>query len=322
MKLTSICLAFFISSSSLLCAQGNGTAQNPYELFFADSVRSSMDNAWQKIYYYRSTNTVKQPLVVSLHQWSSGYEELKNSLAEETKQKNWHYIHPDFRGASNNPNAGGSDLAINDIDDAIEWAIQRFNVDASKIYVVGASGGGFATLCAYGRLKHKVASFTAWVPISDLGAWYYESLLRNKKYADNILAITNSSTDKLNQEEIEKRSPIYHDIPKERLKNVPLTILAGVHDGHDKNSVPVSQSLLYYNKLLTEKGVKDRAAFVSENDMSILLNQQRFPVKDSAFIGSRLILYQKSYQNIRVVIFEGGHEMLNNVGAILPSTQP
>jgi len=308
----------------LLLMAVNATAQNgnPYELFFADSVRSSMDNAWQKMYYYKSTNTTRQPLIVSLHQWSGNYADLKNSLAEETKQKNWHYVHPDFRGASNNPNAGGSDLAINDIDDAIEWAIQKFNVDASKIYVVGASGGGFATLCAYGRLKHKVASFTAWVPISDLGAWYYESLLRNKKYADNILSITNSSANKLNQEEIEKRSPIYHSIPKERLKDVPLTILAGVHDGHDKLSVPVSQSLLYYNKLLTEKGVKDRTAFVSENDMSILLNQQRFLVTDSAYIGSRLILYQKEYQNIHVIIFEGGHEMLNNIGAIIPSPKP
>lgn len=296
--------------------------QQQYKDFWVDSVRSSMDTSWQKLYAYRSTTNTKQPLIVSLHQWSNNYTELKNSLADETKQKNWNYIHPDFRGANNRPEAAGSDLTIIDIDDAINWAINNFNVDVSKIYVVGASGGGFATLCAYGRMKHNVASFTAWVPISDIGAWYYESLVRNKKYANNILAITNSLPGKLNIEEITKRSPINHSIPKGRLKNIPLTILAGVHDGHDKNAVPITHSLMYYNKLLRDKGVKNKSEFVSESDMITLLNQQRYPVKDSAYIGDRLILYEKRYENIRLIIFEGGHEMLNSVGAIIPSNKP
>jgi len=304
----------------ILFCNGNALPQQKYEGFRADSVRSSADNEWQKLYAYRSSANSRQPLIVSLHQWSSGYAELSNSLAEETKQKNWNYIHPDFRGPNNRPEATGSDLAINDIDDAIDWAIKNLNVDISKIYVVGASGGGYATLCCYGKLKHEVASFTAWVPISDLGAWYYESLVRNKKYADNILASTHSTPDKLNEDEIKKRSPIYYTIPKKRLDTIPITILAGVHDGHDKYSVPVTQSLLFYNKLLQDKGVKNKAAFVSQEDIIMLLSQQRYPVKDSSYISDRLILYQKNYQNIHLIIFEGGHEMLNSVGAIIPKT--
>ena len=47
-----------------------------------------------------------------------------------------------------------------------------------------------------------------------------------------------------------------------------------------------------------------------------MLTEQRYPVKEPATIGGRMIHYQKQYQNIRLVIFEGGHEMLYKVGAI------
>jgi acetyl esterase/lipase len=280
-----------------------------------DSVASSRDKTWQKMYVYRSTSPKPRPLVISLHTWSGDYRQ-QDSLADETKAKDWNYIHPDFRGSNTRPEAGGSDLAMNDLDDAIDWAVSRFKVDTARIYVVGVSGGGYATLCAYGRLRHKVASYTAWVPISDLGAWYYESLILNKKYAENVLAVTGSSPDRLNQEEIDHRSPLFSKVPAQRLKSTPLTILAGVHDGHGKNSVPITQSMLYYNKLLHDKGVTGEAAFIPEKDMRSLLTQQRYPLKDSSYIGGRLIYYQRQYQNIRLVLFEGGHEMLFKVGAI------
>jgi len=285
--------------------------------FRVDSVASRVDRAWQKMYVFASTAAGLQPLIVSLHTWSGNYAQ-QDSLADETKAKNWNYVHPDFRGENNKPQAGGSDLAIADIDDAIDWAIRHFRVDTTRIYVVGVSGGGYATLCAYGRLKHEVASFTAWVPISDIGAWYYESLYLTTKYARNVLSVTRSTPDSLNREEVIRRSPLYCPVPPGRLQHTPLTILAGIHDGHGKNSVPVTQSLLYYNKLLRDKRVKDPSAYVPEKDMLILLTQQRFPVKQPSSIGGRMIYYQKQYRNIRVVIFEGGHEMLYPVGAIRP----
>jgi dipeptidyl aminopeptidase/acylaminoacyl peptidase len=254
-------------------------------------------------------------LIISLHSWSGNYKQ-QDSLADETKAKNWNYIHPDFRGENKRPEAGGSDLAIGDLDDAIGWAVREFRVDPKRIYVVGVSGGGYATLCAYGRLKHAVASFTAWVPISDLEAWYYQSLTLTPKYAKNILSVTGSSPSHLNLAEIRKRSPLFCPVPAKRLQHTPLTILAGVHDGHGKNSVPVTQSMFYYNKLLRDKGVKDPSAYIPEKDMITMLTEQRFPVKKPAYIGGRLIHYQKQYENLRLVIFEGGHEMLFPAGAI------
>jgi hypothetical protein len=287
------------------------------EGFWIDSVTSSQDHRSQKLYAWRSTASTPQPLIISLHTWSGNYKQI-DSLANEAKTRNWNYIHPDFRGPNERPEAGGSDLVINDLDDAIDWAIRRFKVDTTRIYVVGVSGGGYATLCAYARLKHTVASFTAWVPISDLGAWYYESLVLNKKYAGNVLAVTKSLPGLLNQPEIDRRSPLFCKVPARRLKNTPLTILAGVHDGHGKNSVPVTQSMLYYNKLLRDKGVTGEGNLIPEKDMRILLTQQRFPLKDSSYIGGRLIYYQRQYENIKLVLFEGGHEMLTKVGAICP----
>ena len=285
------------------------------EGFRVDSVASSRDGAWQKMYVYRSTAPGPQPLIVSLHTWSGNYQQ-QDSLADETKAKDWNYIHPDFRGENKRPEAGGSDLVISDLDDAIDWAVKNCRVDPARIYVVGVSGGGYATLCAYERLKHTVASFTAWVPISDLEAWYYQSLYLTPKYAANVLAVTGSSPGNMNEAELRKRSPLYGRVPARRLQHVPLTILAGVHDGHGKNSVPVTQSMFYYNKLLRDKGVKDAGAYIPEKDMITMLTEQRYPVKEPATIGGRMIHYQKQYQNIRLVIFEGGHEMLYNVGAI------
>ena len=61
------------------------------------TVPSSKDDTWQKFIYYKSSASEPRPLIVSLHQWSSGYQQVKGSLVSQTIGQDWNYIHPDFR---------------------------------------------------------------------------------------------------------------------------------------------------------------------------------------------------------------------------------
>ena len=95
--------------------------------------------------------------------------------------------HPDFRGANNKPEATCSTLVLSDIEDAIDFALKHTNADPQEVHIIGVSGGGLATLYAYMNIQYPVKSFSAWVPISDIDAWYWESVGRKQKYADDIV---------------------------------------------------------------------------------------------------------------------------------------
>ena len=69
----------------------------------------------------------------------------------EAIQRNWHFMHPHFRGMNQVPEATCSDLAVRDIVDAVHFAESAARVDQSRIYLVGASGGGMAALMMAAR---------------------------------------------------------------------------------------------------------------------------------------------------------------------------
>lgn len=269
-------------------------------------IKSSKDNSFQKSYFFKSKSNKPRPLIVSLHTWS-GYYNQKDDLAEMCRQKNLNYIHPDFRGANLTINACASELALTDIDDAITYAIENANVDTSKIFVVGVSGGGYATLSTFMKSKHNIRKFSAWASISDLTAWYNESLIRGNNYAGNILDCTGSG-DVLNIESAKQKSPIYWNTPNEKLKSSELSIYAGIYDGI-QGSVPITHSINFYNKLLTDMSVSDTSQYVSLSEKLNLL-EKREPLGEFGTIASRKIFLRKEFENISLTIFEGNHEML------------
>ena len=281
-----------------------GSWSNDFEVV---EIESAIDHHIQKAYFYRSTAADPAPLIVSLHTWSGDYTQ-KDTLAVLCRAQGLNYIHPDFRGTNNTKNACCSELAINDIDESIVYAIENANVDTSRIYVIGASGGGYATLSAFMKLKQRVRKFSAWVPISDLVAWYHESSIRQNKYAGDILGCTESKEGILNMNIAKQKSPIYWDTPESKLKYSELTIYTGIYDGI-QGSVPITQSINFYNKLLTDLGVKDSSKFVSADEKLQLLEFRR-PLGDFGEISDREIFLKKEYNNIKLVIFEGNHEML------------
>lgn len=204
-------------------------------------IRSSFDNEFQNAYFISSEE--EKPLIVSLHQWSASYDNF-DSISEHAVSNDWNYIRPDFRGPNNTPQAGGSELVISDIDDAINYAIENGNVDEAQIHIIGASGGGHAALQHLMISDYTVASYSAWVPITDLVAWYGESRIRGTGYDEDILTITESEDNNLNVQEARNRSPIFQKTPVEKASNTVVQIYAGINDGYD-GSVPISHSIRF-----------------------------------------------------------------------------
>lgn len=116
--------------------------------FIVVDIKSSMDNNLQKAYFYKSKSNFPKPLIVSLHTWSADYSQ-NDDLAKLCEQKDLNYIHPNFRGANRTKEACCSELALTDIDDSITFGINNSNVDTTNIFVIGVSGGGYATLCTF-----------------------------------------------------------------------------------------------------------------------------------------------------------------------------
>lgn len=273
-------------------------------------IKSPLDGALQKAFFYSSQNSNPRPLIVSLHTWSGDYTQ-QDPLAAQILEKDWNYIHPDFRGANKTPQACGSKYAIDDIDQAIDFALKNCKVDMQNIHVIGVSGGGMATLLSYMNSKYSVASFSAWVPISDLQDWYFQSLGRKNGYAGHILKATNSVDSVLDVEETRKRSPLYMKTPTEQRKDSRLSIYAGIHDGYE-GSVPVSQSLNFYNKVLKDNGASENQ-LILENEILDLVSMRTYPILPGKKIENREIIFERNFKNISIVLFEGRHEMLTDV---------
>lgn len=269
-------------------------------------IKSSVDESLQKAYFYKSKSDQPKALIVSLHSWS-GYYDQKDGLADLSKGKDLNYIHPDFRGANWTKEACCSELALSDIDDAITYAIKNSNIDTAKIYVIGSSGGGYATLSTFMKSKHKIKKFSAWVPISDLVAWYAESKIKGNKYAQDILDCTESKKG-LDIEKAKSRSPIYWDTPVEKLKDTKLSIYTGIYDGI-QGSVPITHAINFYNKILNEKSISDTLNKVSDFEKLNLL-EFRKPLGEFGSIADRRVFLKKESGNVSLTIFEGNHEML------------
>ncbi|MBN2354578.1 prolyl oligopeptidase family serine peptidase [candidate division KSB1 bacterium] len=273
------------------------------EDFSPVTIPSSVDGNEQTAYFLTAPLGSPKPLLVSLHTWSDDYSQ-NDPLAPMSKSAGWNYIHPDFRGPNRSVDACLSEKAMADIDDAIQYGIDNGNVDKGNVFVVGVSGGGYATLGAYLKTRHRVKAFLSWVPISDISAWYYQSLNRNSRYAQDILKCTSDGT-VLNEKEARLRSPLFWNFP-ERPKG-RLEIYAGINDGYT-GSVPISHSILFYNRIAQHLGHMDD--LVNQDDIIRLLTRGIDDGSHSGMLGDRKIYYRRGTNLLLLTIFDGGHEML------------
>lgn len=279
----------------------NTQDQHWNDAFSEIAIPSSVDNHQQKAMFLSSKT--KAPLIISLHTWSGGYKQ-HDPLSEKAKISGWNYIHPDFRGPNWTTDACLSDKSLADIDDAISYAINHGSVDRDNIFVVGVSGGGYATLGAFLKTKHSINTFMSWVPISDLNLWYQQSSDRKSRYAYNILSCTGSGAS-IDIGKANSRSPLLWPLPKEDRN---LEIYTGIDDGHT-GSVPVSQSILFFNKLAKHY---DQDQQVTANETIMLLDRTINRSVSQQFLGDRKLLFSKKAGPASLYVFDGSHEMITD----------
>ncbi len=277
---------------------------------------SSVDQNIQPAYFFRAKPDQPRPLVVRLHAWSSDYSKV-DGVSQLCIDNDYNYIHPNFRGPNNRPEACGSPLVISDIDDAIDYAIKNANVDTTQIHIVGGSGGGYATLLCYMKIKHPVKTFTAWASITNLVDYYYQCNGRREKYEKYIHYLEQATSGMpvdgfkpyFDKKEAIKRSPVFMDTPVKERKNSKLFIYHGIHDGCLGGDVPFTHSLKMFNKIVSDFDYTENNILFSAEEMLRYMDWQTTgdPVPKEKYA----VLDERTYlDKVKVTLFEGGHEMV------------
>lgn len=250
------------------------------------------------------------PLLVHLHSWSSRFNTSNNfeEIRAEARKRGWAFISPDFRGVNDHPEACGSELAVQDVLDAVAWVQQRTAIDERRIYLAGSSGGGYMALMMAGRAPGVWAAVSAWVPITDLQEWHTFSKAKDARYWKMLDACLSgpSPASNMSVQQYRRRSPIHFL----RLARgvLPIDIQTGIHDGHT-GSVPVSHTLRAFNELAANAA--DR---IAEADIASITAQEQIPVhlrptaKAVFEERQKAVLLRRASGLARVTVFEGGHE--------------
>ena len=273
---------------------------------------SDIDHSMQPAVVHVAHGTDKRPLAVCLHTWSCGIDSTYLDYVEECSRRNWHMIFPYFRGPNWTPEACGSDLVVSDLVSAVAYMKKHHPVDESKIYLVGGSGGGHASLLMAGRKPELFTAISSWCPISDIAAWYREVNAKKtpgvRSYDDHIVESCggNPLTCPEAAQQAKHRSPLTW-LPNAK-GNVILDIGTGIHDGHT-GSVPVSHAINAFNAVAAPE---DR---IGEADIAYMVETEqipehlRFQGEDPAY-GKYRVLLRKTSGKVRLTLFEGGHNLL------------
>lgn len=274
---------------------------------------SELDRSMQPALVCPASGEEDRPLAVCLHTWSCGINGYYEGYLEQCRMRNWHFIFPLFRGPNWKPDACGSDLVVSDLECAVSYMQENYRVDASRIYLVGGSGGGFASLLMAGRKPELFTAISAWCPISDLIAWYTQT---NQKKADPSVRSYDTHifeacggdpiTCPAAAQQAKYRSPLTW-LPEGKGKTI-LDIGTGIHDGHT-GSVPISHAMHAFNILAAPE---DR---IDESDIAFMVAHEKVPEhlqfqgEDPAY-GPYRVLLRKTSGKVRFTLFEGGHDIL------------
>ncbi len=277
-------------------------------------ITSSLDQTPQPSVYWAPDSATKQstPLLVFLHSWSGNYKQKNDAWLREAVKRGWVFLHPDFRGLNDTPQACGSKLARQDILDAVDFARKKFQVDPQRIYLAGTSGGGHMSMLMAGHHPDRFSSVSAWVGISDIAEWYRFHLKDGvpQNYAKMILKSVGGPPGENADRDADyrDRSPVFH---LNRVDDLPIDVAAGVRDGYS-GSVPISHTLLACNEIARAK--HGAAIERAEVDRLTKLGGQPDQLKemlanlDIDEVFGRRIVFRQSIRKSRVTIFDGGHE--------------
>jgi dipeptidyl aminopeptidase/acylaminoacyl peptidase len=302
-----------IAAFLLFLSHGTLLAAAPSTLPALQDIRypSAADHTEQPALWYAPPGDQPVPLLVSLHSWSGNYKQSDPASAAWCVAKGWVTIRPDFRGPNSRPEACGSELAVQDILSAVEWAKSQRKIDADRIYLIGGSGGGHMSLLMAGRSPQTWAAVSAWCPITDLARWHADSTQRKSRYAQMLEKSCGGAPGASGEvdRQYAARSPLTH---LAKATGLPLDIATGIEDGH-KGSVPVGHTLRAFNSLAQESDQ------IAEADIAAIEAKPQMPEKllqviEDLSYGRRKPLYRRTSGNARATVFQGGHEILTEAG--------
>jgi len=211
-------------------------------------IESTLDGKNEPSLFHHAAEN--RPLLVALHTWSYDRFNQEKVFLPIAERLGWNLLLPEFRGPNkpSNPNcheACCSKLAMQDIVDAVSFVSSSYGIDKSKIFLIGASGGGYMALMMAGYAPDLWNSVASFVPITNLAHWYYENVETQSAYHLDIKKCCFDKTPDETPEEYEKRSPVNY------LENISKVRLKIFHGKFDK-SVSVKHSMNFYQKLLDE----------------------------------------------------------------------
>jgi dipeptidyl aminopeptidase/acylaminoacyl peptidase len=255
------------------------------------------------------------PLLVLVHSWSFGYlQNIGIPFAQWAEDHGWGLVAPQFRGPFDGPEATGSDLAVQDVVDAIDFALESGDLDADRVYVIGVSGGGMMSLLMAGRHPERFSGAAAWVPIHNLVQWYRHNAEHDPDghYVENIADSCGGDplADQEARAECEHRSPEAH-LGGAREADLPIYIAHGLDD----DVVPPSHAVWAYNQLADPD---DRLG----QGVVRALGQHRLPNRLDGSVEAETyfrgpdpeVHFARRSGPVTLVVFEGEHDMAYHPG--------
>lgn len=275
------------------------------------TIESTKDGKLQHALLWLPEKTdTKVPLLVLLHTWSGNFRQRTwfDRALVECKKRGIALVHPDFRGRNNRPEACASELAVQDVLDAVAHVEKLRPIDERRIYLAGTSGGGHMALVMATRAPKLWAGVSAWVPITDLAAWHAATKAgKHKRYAKDLERVCGGPPGKSKQVDAQyrRRSSLFS---LRKARGVHIDINTGIHDGHT-GSVPISQSLLAFNALAKVNGCP--SARLGSAAIAELTKHERVPEKlrfqAETPARDHPVLLRKQAGPVRLTIFDGGH---------------
>ncbi len=270
------------------------------------AIRSSADGARQRMLWLPPAGGGPRPLLVVLHSWTAGYENRAGiPYAQWAQQRGWAMIQPDFRGAFDDPQATGSDVAVRDVLDAIDFAARNPGVDRERVFAIGFSGGGMMSLLLAGRHPERFRGLASWVPVYDLIAWHRRA---DRHYPGEIEASCGGDPTEsvAAAAQCERRSPRAH-LHRARAAGVPVYIGHGLGD----TVVPPDHALRAFNRLAAARDAvpPDVVAAAAVNTLPARV---RGSVRGTTFFRAPdpPVAFARQAGPVRVVLFEGDHDMV------------
>ncbi|MDD4017288.1 MAG: prolyl oligopeptidase family serine peptidase [Kiritimatiellae bacterium] len=273
-------------------------------------IKSTLDGTLQPSYFFpaKTRPGEKAPLLVAFHTWSYdiSYNVIYHATLAECRKRGWSLLCPNFRGPNKTPQGCGSDLAVQDVVDAVNWAKANHPIDEDRVYAMGGSGGGHMTLLMAGRHPDIWAGCCAFCPLSDLAFWHPRSKALGHEYWRHLELVCGGTPEE-KPEEYARRSPVTY-LARAKAAGVNISIATGIHDGHvGKGSVPVSLAMRAFNVLADEK---DRISEATMNDIDEnekVPQAELFRGHDPFYSGDYRAYLKRTSGNAQVTIFEGGH---------------